>query len=97
VTAITLAEVQAGLQALAGFDFATALANLESLNVQGELAAGEQILDAIAPFIPEAGAISEGLALLGFIDQAYSAGLIVSAPVESPEMSRAARDNSGGR
>lgn len=86
---VDLAQIEAGLETLSGFDFTSALDAFRRADLRGEIATAEDVASALAPFVPDAIFVKDALVLLDFIVEAREAGLIQPASVESPAMERA--------
>ena len=86
MTPPSLAQIEAGLQALAGIDFANALASFQAANLQGELQTMEQLAAFAEVFFPPTVYIEDGLVLLSFVVAAKQAGLWAPASPDDPAM-----------
>ena len=94
---VDLAQIEAGLEALSGIDFASALTAFRSANFTGELTAAEDVASVVAVFLPEAEYVKDGLVVLGFIVEMQERGLVRPATPEDPAMERASGHNGVGR
>jgi hypothetical protein len=92
---IDLNEIEAGLKALSGVDWISALKAFRSADIAGEITAAEDVASLIAVFLPEAQYAKDALVVLGFIVSLQKRGLIRPAVPEDPAMARVERTRGG--
>jgi hypothetical protein len=92
---IDLNEIEAGLKALSGVDWVSALKAFRSADLAGEITAAEDVASIIAVFLPEAVYARDALVVLGFLVEAQRDGLIRPAVPEDEAMARVEREHGG--
>lgn len=89
------AEIEAGLEALSGIDFAAALAAFRAADLQGEIKTAADVAGVLALFFPPAAYAKDALIVLGLLAKLQSQGLIRPAQPEDPAMARVERTRGG--
>ena len=91
------AQIESGIEAAAGIDWAGALNAVKTANVSGMLKTGEQLADLLSPFVPQAMYAKDVLEVAGFLVDMQNAGYIRAAQPEDAVMQRAAGHEGLGR
>ena len=88
-------QIEAGLQALSGLNFAAMYQAFHTANLAGEITSAEAVAGFVADFIPDAAYVRDALIVLGILVKLQDEGFIRPGQPGDPGMDRVEREHGG--